>query len=166
MLTRVNATNLALIPKSEHLVSVVDFRPIACCNITYKCISKIIVSRLKNVLPFLISENHAAFLLHRNNVLLTHELLKDYKRTGVSLRDMLKLDIRKAYDTLQWTSISKVLSRMNIPAHFSSWIYTCLSTIHFSLCYVVLLLDTSRATKGSGREILCLPNYLFWLWKC
>jgi hypothetical protein len=42
----VNATRIALVPKVENHVTMNDFRPISYCNVMYKCISKVIVSRL------------------------------------------------------------------------------------------------------------------------
>ncbi|KAL9225926.1 hypothetical protein vseg_001800 [Gypsophila vaccaria] len=42
MLKQLNATILTLIPKCATPRSVKEFRPIACCNVVYKCISKIL----------------------------------------------------------------------------------------------------------------------------
>jgi hypothetical protein len=45
-----NATFLALISKKKDSASFEDFRPISCCNMIYKIISKIIENHLKPIL--------------------------------------------------------------------------------------------------------------------
>ena len=115
---------------------VAEFRPISCCNTIYKCITKIIASRLKTVLPSIISPNQAAFLTGRSildNVLLSHELLNGYARDNIPARGMLKLDIMKAFDMLQWDSIVRIMGYMNFPHHFITWIYECIKGAKFSI---------------------------------
>ncbi|XP_074301417.1 uncharacterized protein LOC141632804 [Silene latifolia] len=46
-----NSTILSLIPKKDTPSSVMDFRPISCCTVFYKTISKILTTRLQQVLP-------------------------------------------------------------------------------------------------------------------
>lgn len=47
MLRSLNQTYITLIPKSLPIEEVNQFKPISLCNVTYKIISKILVSRLK-----------------------------------------------------------------------------------------------------------------------
>jgi len=42
-----NHTKPCLIPKTDQPINVMQFRPIACCNLLYKCISKILATRMK-----------------------------------------------------------------------------------------------------------------------
>lgn len=101
----VNSTILALIPKKEEAKMMKDYRPISCCNVLYKAISKIIANRLKGILPKCIALNQSAFIKERllmENVLLATELVKDYHKEDVSLRCAMQIDISKAFDSVQW----------------------------------------------------------------
>ncbi|GKD65042.1 RNA-directed DNA polymerase, eukaryota, reverse transcriptase zinc-binding domain protein [Tanacetum coccineum] len=102
MLGEVNATLITMVPKIQHPTKVSEYRPIACCNVVYKCISKIISSRIQGCLDKLISINQSAFVpgrLIQDNLLITQELLKGYNRKKGPQRCALKIDIAKAYDT-------------------------------------------------------------------
>ncbi|GJX59010.1 RNA-directed DNA polymerase, eukaryota, reverse transcriptase zinc-binding domain protein [Tanacetum coccineum] len=55
LLGEVNATSISLIPKLETPSKISDFRLIACCNVIYKCISKILTNRIKKALCEVIS---------------------------------------------------------------------------------------------------------------
>ena len=88
MLPAFNSTCIALVPKSSCHNSIKDYRPISCCSVIYKCITKIIANRLKQFLPVIISGNQSAFIGGRSiadNVLLVHELVKGYGRRSLSL---------------------------------------------------------------------------------
>lgn len=131
---RTNATLLSLVPKTTSAEKMRDFRPIACCNVVYKIISKIMAYRLKAVLPKAIEENQCAFVQGRlllKNVLLATELVKDYHKPHVSSRSTIKLDISKAFDTVKWSIVEVVLCAMHIPDLFVTWIMKCISTAAF-----------------------------------
>ncbi|XP_062080586.1 uncharacterized protein LOC133785355 [Humulus lupulus] len=57
-----NDTILSLIPKVDQPSNATEYRPIACCNSIYKCISKMLCNRLATVLPSLINLNQGAFI--------------------------------------------------------------------------------------------------------
>ena len=57
-----NATFIALIPKSNNLSSLDEFRPISLCNGIYKIIAKIISRRIKQILSKAIWKDQFGFL--------------------------------------------------------------------------------------------------------
>ncbi|GJU60592.1 sugar transport protein 13 [Tanacetum coccineum] len=103
LLKELNHTIIALIPKVHQPTRVNDYRPISCCNVLFKCISKIIANRIKGSLHCLISPNQSAFVPGRSisdNILLTHELMHNYHLDRGEPRCAFKVDIQKAYDTV------------------------------------------------------------------
>ncbi|KAJ9561753.1 hypothetical protein OSB04_006913 [Centaurea solstitialis] len=96
-----NHTLLCLLPKSPNAASVSDYRPIACCSVLYKCISKVIVDRMKPYLDGIVSRSQSAFIPGRrivDNILMAHELVAGYHLGKGPPRCAFKIDLRKAYD--------------------------------------------------------------------
>lgn len=60
--TTCNSTILTLVPKRIGATMISDYRPISCLNTTYKVISRLLVARLKLILPELILPNQTAFI--------------------------------------------------------------------------------------------------------
>ncbi|GJX67681.1 hypothetical protein Tco_0303408 [Tanacetum coccineum] len=105
ILRELNHTIIALIPKVSSPTCVNDYRPISCCNVIFKCISKIIANRIKESLKVLVSPNQSAFVPGRSiadNILLTQELMHNYHLDRGPPRCAFKVDIQKAYDTVDW----------------------------------------------------------------
>ncbi|XP_013632736.1 PREDICTED: uncharacterized protein LOC106338262 [Brassica oleracea var. oleracea] len=111
-----NTTILALIPKITGAKTMKDYRPISCCNVLYKVISKIIANSLKKLLLNFISLNQSAFVQDRlliENLLLATELVKDYHKESISRRCAIKIDISKAFDSVQWTFLFSTLKALD-----------------------------------------------------
>ncbi|XP_074316286.1 uncharacterized protein LOC141652637 [Silene latifolia] len=136
ILKQLNNTNLVLLPKTENPVSVKEFRPIACCNTLYKVISKLLCNRLAVILPNLINQSQAAFIKGRSimgNILISQDLVRLYTRKSVSPRCMLKVDLRKAYDSIEWKFIHQMLQSLNFPPKFTQWLMNCVITTSYSI---------------------------------
>ncbi|KAL2230743.1 UNVERIFIED_CONTAM: Transposon TX1 uncharacterized protein [Sesamum indicum] len=136
LLKQVNSTLLALIPKVHTPMSVSDFRPISCCNVLYKIIAKLLVQRLSVILDKLISPCQAAFIPGRSigdNIMLAQELFMGYNQARLPPRCALKVDIRKAYDTVEWDFLMATLQLFGFPPTFTRWIEECISTTSFSV---------------------------------
>jgi len=76
-------TKLILLPKISNPEKAKDFRPISCCNVIYKCITKLLCSRLKEVLPHIIDARQGPFVKGRElvfNVLICQDLARGYQR--------------------------------------------------------------------------------------
>ena len=63
-----NRTHITLIPKIQGPESLGNYRPISLCNIVYKVVTKIIVSRVRPFLDKLISLLQSAFVPRRKSV--------------------------------------------------------------------------------------------------
>ena len=118
ILRQINHSVLALIPKSKESDKVEDYRPIACCNVIYKVISKILAMRLAPVLITIVDPAQAAYVQNRKkveNIYLLQELLRLYGRKRISPRCMLNVDLRKAFDSVDWEFIRGMLVALNFP---------------------------------------------------
>lgn len=158
-----NATILSLIPKKINASRISEFRPISCCNTVYKVISKLLANRLKETLPDIICNTQSAFIPGRllvENVLMATELVQGYNWKNISKRCMLKVDLKKAFDSQNWNFIIMVLRTLNFPGHFVKLIEQCITTTKFSVAVNGELCGFFNGTKGL-RQGDPLSPYLF-----
>ena len=163
LLKQWNSAALALIPKIPNASHPSEFRPISCLNTVYKVISKLLASRLKEILPLMISKSQSAFLPGRllaENVLLATDLVNGYNTRNISPRGMLKVDLRKAFDCVRWDFILATLRALAIPESYIRLIEECLSTASFSISINGALGGFFNSTKGI-RQGDPLSPYLF-----
>jgi exonuclease III len=136
MLKQINHSIIALIPKSANTSSASDFRPISCCNVIYKVIAKILALRLSHALATIISPMQNAFLSGRmmaDNIHLLQELLRNYERKRSSPRCLMKIDFRKAFDSVQWPFLRQLLLLLGFPSRFVHLIMQCVETASYSV---------------------------------
>ena len=110
-----------------------------------------------------VSPNQAAFLKGRSlgeNVVIATELIKDYNKFTCHKSAMLKMDIRKAFDTVCWDFVIKVLEAQQFPAMFITWITECISSPRFSVAINGELAGFFEGKKGL-RQGDSISPYLF-----
>jgi len=131
-----NANALILIPKGPNSELVEQYRPIAMVNFKFKVISKILAYRLAQILPSIISKNQKGFIQGRNIkdcICLASEAINLMHKKSFAGNIALKIDIHKAFDTLNWNFLLKVLSCFGFNKTFVNWIATILSSATLSI---------------------------------
>jgi hypothetical protein len=146
-----NATFLALIPKRDEPKTFEGFRPISLCNLAYKIITKIIATIIKDSLSTGISKEQFGFLEGRqitDAIGVAHEALHSIKvKNKKSL--VLKLDMMKAYDRVDWGFLRLVLLQVGLSLEATDWIIGCVSTANF----VVLINGSPSSFFKSSRGL-------------
>jgi hypothetical protein len=130
-----NATFITLISKIKGESSTDKFCPISLCNVIYKIISKLISSRLKPILPLIISQEQGGFVEGRkilDGIIVAHEVihsLKMSKKAGM----LMKLDMSKAYDRMNWGFLHKMLLDFGFEEGWVTWVLNLVTTTFFSI---------------------------------
>ncbi|RVW57124.1 Ubiquitin carboxyl-terminal hydrolase 5 [Vitis vinifera] len=130
-----NTTFLVLIPKKGGAKDLGDFRPINLLGGLYKLLTKVLTNRLKKVLGKVVLADQNAFLRGRQILdasLIANEVV-DYWQKRKEKGLVCKLDIEKAYDSINWNFLMKVLHKMDFGSRWMEWIWWCISTAKFSV---------------------------------
>ena len=101
-----------------------NWRPISLLNCSYKLASACSANRLKKVLPHLISKDQTGFMTGRyigENIRIIYDLLYYTEKENVPVL-LLLVDFEKAFDSVSWSFINKVLDFYNLGSSFKKWI--------------------------------------------
>lgn len=91
---------------------------------------------MAKVMDRLLDPAQAAFVRDRSiaeNIHLAQELLRKYARKRISPRCVLKVDLQKAFDTVDWGFLQAALVGYGFPQQFRQWITECVTTVSFSI---------------------------------
>jgi exonuclease III len=103
-----------------------NWRPISLLNTDYKIITKVLASRLKEVLPSVINSDQVAYLKKRfigQNIRTIFDIL-DYTKLKDENGIIAFLDFEKAFDTINWKAIFDALTSFNLGPSFIGWVHT------------------------------------------
>lgn len=95
------------------------FRPISLCNVIYKLAEKVLANRLKCILDDIIYVNQGTFVPGRlitDNVIASFKLNQFLRRKtrGSKGHFALKLDMKKAYDRVEWSFIDRMRKKWDL----------------------------------------------------
>ena len=118
LLHKMNYTHIILIPKKKEPHYISDYCPISLGNVVSQLFSNVLANRIKLILPNIISDAQSAFVpnhLITNNTIVVFELLHRMrnKRKGKCGQMVVKLDISKAYDRIEWSFLWNKMTKLN-----------------------------------------------------
>lgn len=123
-----------------------QFRPISLCNMLYKLVTKILVTRLKPLIPAWISHNQNSFIKGRSlniNLVVASEILHSMKRKiGKGGWFALKIDLEKAYDQIEWSFVRECLQNFQMDPVAINLIMDCISK-----AYSCVLINGRKSEK-------------------
>ncbi|RYQ97763.1 hypothetical protein Ahy_B08g093845 [Arachis hypogaea] len=134
-----NSTYISLIPKIDAPETFSHFRPIGLCNVSYKLITKIISHRLKQVMPKLIGPSQSSFVPGRQsayNIIIAQEAIHSMRiKKGAYGYMAIKIDLKKAYDLLNWEFIRDTLIEARLPNNLVDLISHCYSSVEMKVLW-------------------------------
>ncbi|XP_024632876.1 uncharacterized protein [Medicago truncatula] len=136
LIPNLNANILVLLPKVPGAASMGDFRPIALANFQFKVITKILADRLALICMCIISPQQRGFVRDRNIsdcVIIASEVINSLSKKQYGGNIAIKVDIRKAFDTLDWNFLVSVLKQFGFSNLFCDWIFSILRSAHLSI---------------------------------
>ncbi|XP_045831535.1 uncharacterized protein LOC123922923 [Trifolium pratense] len=131
----INSTFIALIPKVDSPQRLNDFRPISLVSSIYKILAKVLANRLRLVIGSVISESQTTFVKDRqilDGILIANEVVDEARKSKKELM-LFKVDFEKAYDSVDWSYLDKVMESMLFPTLWRKWIKECVGTATASI---------------------------------
>jgi retron-type reverse transcriptase len=134
-LQTINNSMITLVPKVSNPRNVGDFRPISLLNSVLILITKLLTNILQLIILKLIHRNQFGFIRTRtiqDCIAWAFEYLHQCNQSRKEIV-ILKLDFKKAFDTVEHNTIITMLQELGFPDRWVSWTKELLSTAQSSI---------------------------------
>ena len=142
---------ITLIPKGdENLSDLKNWRPISLLNIDYKILSEVLAKRMEQHLPKLIHSDQTGFVNGRyigQNIRLLSDIM-EFSESKNFQGILLFVDFEKAFDTLEWSFISKTLEVFNFGNKFKKWFTVLYNGVQSSVVNGGFMTNYFEITRG------------------
>lgn len=148
----INVAIICLIPKGETPETLSQFRLISLCNVLSKAVTKILANRLKPIMPKLAGRCQSSFILGCStidNIVVAQEALHSLRKCkGLNGGFILKVNLEKVYDRIDWNFLRKVLDYTGFNTVLKEMIMECMSTASLQVCWNGQVTEPLMPTRG------------------
>lgn len=144
---------ITLVPKKDKdRTNLKNWRPISLLNFNYKIDAKVLANRVIGILPKLIDSDQTGYMKNRfigEKIRTISDLI-----TLTNLKNIpgliLLVDFEKAFDTVEWSYLNRVLNIFGFEDSFKSWVrilYTDISSCIINDGFTSNFLNISRGVR-------------------
>ena len=151
---------ISLLEKAGHdQLKIGNWRPLSLLCTDYKLFSKIISNRLSLVLGDIIHKDQSGFLKGRliaQNLMDLNSVLMIAEKNNIEAT-VTSIDFEKAYDSVSWDALYKILEAFNFRPEIIKWIKICRNNIRSYIINCGRLSDPIEIKKGlrQGDPLSC-----------
>ncbi|VFQ96694.1 unnamed protein product [Cuscuta campestris] len=130
------STFISLIPKKEDPKEFGEYRPISLSTFMSKINTRLLADRIQNILPKIISSEQTGFQKGMgidDQILLVEEMVHKIEEKTRGGNMIIKLDMAKAFDNLEWGFIQGVLKKLGFSTQVISLLMANLKATYFSI---------------------------------
>ena len=147
---------------NKNPLKIAHWRPLSMLCSDYKIYAKIVANRLQYVLPDLIAPEQVGFMKGRQITQNLTELLTtiEYCKQNKIQAMIISIDFEKAFDTVNWNAMKKVLIKFGFSTVFINMIMVCYQGFIVNVGnngYFTQDLEIKRVTN---RDVRYLPSTL------
>lgn len=163
----IKKTHICLITKWNNATTLKNLRPINLCNTSYKIITKLIARRMSPLMSNLIEPCQSSFIKNHqagDNAIIVQEVTNYFRKTKGKVGSFLmKIDLKKAFDKLEWLFIRHTLLYFNFSSNLVNLIMNCICSSTAAVLINGERTDFFSSTRGICQGDLTSP-YIFILW--